>query len=50
MTGLRYTFRQTLNPKLRAMLRLDPFATPIASKADTPRPEIAKAKAFIGSR
>jgi hypothetical protein len=36
LTGLRLTVQQTFSPQVTARLRLDPFARPDASRADTP--------------
>lgn len=36
ITGLAIEASQALSPETRATIRLDPFATPIAAKADTP--------------
>ncbi len=36
ITGLSLEATHALSPEAHAMIRLDPFATPIASKADTP--------------
>jgi hypothetical protein len=36
VTGLRLTVQQTLSPQVTARLRLDPFASPDASRANSP--------------